>query len=343
MEFKIYDNFNALTDYFNDWNQLLKQSVSPVPFLTPEYLAAWWQTRGGGEWPEESELALIAAFEDDSLVGVAPLFAAQNRAGQPALMFIGTVEVSDFLDFIVTPEKLPAFLSGLLDFLLSTPDLPAWEVLDLYNLLDDSPTLAALQAEAEKRGWAHEQTRLQPSPVIALAGDFDTYLAGLDKKQRHEIRRKLRNAEADPVEPGLYVVEDPALLDSEVDAFIAMMAQDPEKKEFLTESMKTHLHNTARVALENGWLHLAFYTLGGKKAAANFSFLWENRIWLYNSGWDWEFRAYSPGWLLLANLIRWATENGISAFDFMRGDEDYKYKFGGVDRFVERAVLKPNN
>ena len=278
MEFKIYDNFNALTDYFNDWNQLLKQSVSPVPFLTPEYLAAWWQTRGGGEWPEESELALIAAFEDDSLVGVAPLFAAQNRAGQPALMFIGTVEVSDFLDFIVTPEKLPAFLSGLLDFLLSTPDLPAWEVLDLYNLLDDSPTLAALQAEAEKRGWAHEQTRLQPSPVIALAGDFDTYLAGLDKKQRHEIRRKLRNAETDPVEPGLYVVEDPALLEAEVDAFIAMMAQDPEKKEFLTESMKTHLHNTARVALENGWLHLAFYTLGGKKAAANFSFLWENRI-----------------------------------------------------------------
>jgi CelD/BcsL family acetyltransferase involved in cellulose biosynthesis len=106
--------------------------------------------------------------------------------------------------------------------------------------------------------------------------------------------------------------------------------------------MRQHIHNTARVALENGWLHLAFYTLGGAKAAANLSFLWDNRVWLYNSGWDWEFRSFSPGWLLLANLIRWATENGISAFDFMRGDENYKYKFGGVDRYVERAVLKPN-
>lgn len=340
MEFKIYNNFNELTDYSKEWNQLLKHSVSPVPFLTPEYLAAWWETKGGGEWPEESQLVLVAAFENNTLIGIAPLFAARNPEGRPALMFVGAVEVSDFLDFIVTSENLPAFLSGLLDFLLKEPSLPEWDVLDLANLLADSPTLPTLQAEAERRGWAHEQTRLQPSPVVPLGGDFEAYLAGLDKKQRHEIRRKLRNAETDPVEPGLYFVEDPAALDAEVDAFIEMMAQDPEKKDFLTEPMRQHLHNTARTALENGWLHLAFYTLDGKKAAANLSFLWENRIWLYNSGWDWEYRNYSPGWLLLANLIRWATENGITEFDFMRGDEDYKYKFGGVDRYVERVVIK---
>jgi CelD/BcsL family acetyltransferase involved in cellulose biosynthesis len=341
MEFKRIENFNVLAEYFDDWRRLLKQSVSPVPFLTPEYLAAWWQTRGGGEWPAESELVLIAAFEGDELVGVAPLFFANNLEGIPALMFIGAVEVSDFLDFIVTPANLPEFLSGLLDFLLNSEDLPAWEALDLYNLLDSSPTLAGLRSEAEKRGWAHEQTRLQPSPVVALPGDFETYLMSLDKKQRHEIRRKLRNAAADPVEPGLYFVEDPATLEAEVDAFLDMMAQDPEKQAFLTGPMRQHIHNTARAALENGWLHLSFYTLDGKKAAAHLSFLWENRIWLYNSGWEWDFRSYSPGWLLLANLLRWATEHGISAFDFMRGDEDYKYKFGGVDRFVERAVLKP--
>ena len=339
MEFKKTADFNALAEYYEDWNRLLKQSVSPVPFLTPEYLDAWWQTRGGGEWPAESELVLVAAFDDSALVGVAPLFSANNREGIPALMFVGTVEVSDFLDFVVTREKLPEFLSGLLDFLLKSEDLPTWEVLDLYNLLDSSPTLAALQTEADERGWSYTQTRLQPSPVVDLPGDFETYLMSLDKKQRHEIRRKLRNAAADPVTPGLYFVEDPEILDAEVDAFIDMMAQDPEKQAFLTEPMRAHIHNTARVALENGWLQLAFYTLDGKKAAAHLSFLWEDRIWLYNSGWEWAFRSYSPGWLLMANLLRWATEHDISAFDFMRGDEDYKYKFGGVDRFVERVTL----
>ncbi len=340
MEFKRIENFDALTQYTNAWNRLLKQSVSPVPFLTPEYLSTWWQTLGGGEWPKDSELVLIAAFEGNELVGIAPLFAAKNQDGIHALLFIGAVEVSDFLDFIVTAENLPAFLSGLLDFLLINEDIPPWDVLDLHNLLDSSPTLVALQTEAEKRGWQHRQTRLQPSPLVSLPGDFEAYLMSLDKKQRHEIRRKLRNADTDPVQPGLYFVEDPEMLDVEVDAFIDMMAQDPEKQAFLTEPMRAHMHNVARVALENGWLQLAFYTLDGKKAAAHYSFIWNNRVWLYNSGWDGEFRSYSPGWLLLANLLRWATENGVTEFDFMRGNEDYKYKFGGVDRFVERVVIK---
>ncbi len=34
-----------------------------------------------------------------------------------------------------------------------------------------------------------------------------------------------------------------------------------------------------------------------------------------------------PGWVLLTHLLQWANENGIEEFDFMRGDEDYKYKF----------------
>jgi CelD/BcsL family acetyltransferase involved in cellulose biosynthesis len=229
----------------------------------------------------------------------------------------------------------------LLDVLKNGDSVPAWEVLDLYNILEGSPTLQALEAEAEKRGWTHEQVQLQPSPYIPLPGDFDEYLMNIDKKQRHEIRRKLRNVAQDLVEPGFYVVEDAEALDDEVDAFIAMMAQDPSKKAFLTEPMRRHLHNTARVAFDGGWLHLAFYTLDREKAAANMSFNWHNRLWLYNSGWEWEYRQYSPGWLLLANLLQWANENGISEFDFMRGDEDYKYKFGGVDRHIFRVTLTP--
>jgi len=48
---------------------------------------------------------------------------------------------------------------------------------------------------------------------------------------------------------------------------------------------------------------------------------------------------YSPGWVLLGHLLMWANENKRSAFDFLRGNEDYKYKFGGVDRFVCRVTL----
>ncbi len=341
MEFKRYDNFNALANYQDEWDQLLKNSVSPVPFLTYEYLDAWWQTRGGGEWPEESRLILVAAFEDDHLVGIAPLFHTRNTAGDSALMFVGAIEVSDFLDFIVKPEDLPPFLSGLIDFLLKDAELPAWQVLDLYNILDESPSLDALKLEGEKYGWSHEQSRLQPSPNITLPGDFETYLAGIDKKQRHEIRRKLRNLDTSPVDGGFYIVQEADQLHAEVEAFLDMMAQDPSKQAFLIPAMRQHLHNTARAAFEHGWLQLAFFTLDGEKAAASMSFIYNDLLWLYNSGWEWAYRDFSPGWLLLAYLLRWATENNIHGFDFMRGDESYKYKFGGVDRYVNRVTLMP--
>jgi CelD/BcsL family acetyltransferase involved in cellulose biosynthesis len=45
----------------------------------------------------------------------------------------------------------------------------------------------------------------------------------------------------------------------------------------------------------------------------------------------------SPGWVLLAQVIQWCAEHGRSEFDFMRGDEDYKYRFGGVNKHVMRA------
>jgi len=340
MEFKQYNTFNALASYQEDWNHLLEKSASHVPFLTFDYLKAWWETRGGGEWPEDSQLILVAAFEEDTLVGVAPLFHSENILGKPALMFVGAIEVSDFLDFIVALENLQLFISGLLDFLLRE-NLPEWELLDFYNILEASPTLAALQKEGEKRGWTHQQVHLQPAPYIPLPGDFEAYLAEIDKKQRHEIRRKLRNVEQDLAEADLYFTEDSGKLEQDINEFIEMMAQDPNKRDFLTEPMRQHLHNTARIAFERGWLQMAFFTLDGNKAAANMSFNYNDRLWLYNSGWNWEYRDYSPGWILIAYLIEWANAHGIQEFDFMRGDETYKYKFGGIDRHIYRVTLTP--
>jgi CelD/BcsL family acetyltransferase involved in cellulose biosynthesis len=42
----------------------------------------------------------------------------------------------------------------------------------------------------------------------------------------------------------------------------------------------------------------------------------------------------------LGDLLQWANENKRQSFDFMRGDEDYKYRFGGVTRYVVRAQVK---
>ena len=335
MEFQLYTTFP--TELEDEWNALLDESITHVPFLRYEYLEAWWQTRGGGEWPPQSELAIVTARRDGKLVGVAPLFQADNRQKQPALLLLGSIEVSDYLDLIVRPADLENFTRELLPF-LSQANLP-WRSLDLYNLFENSPTLPALEAAARLQGWSFNCTVLQQAPYIHLPGDWETYLAGIDKKQRHEIRRKLRRAEEMGEAIQLRFAVDSDQIDADIEDFMGLMAQDPEKAAFLTPPMREHMRLVVKCAFEKGCLQLAFLEINGHKAAAYLCFDYLDRMWVYNSGIDQRYSEYSPGWVLLGYLLKWAIDRQRSEFDFMRGDEDYKYRFGAIDRRVVRALI----
>jgi len=336
MEFTLHRTFPP--DLASEWNALLEKTATHVPFMRYEYLQLWWETRGGGEWPD-AELALVTAQQNGRLVGAAPLFYTPNWQDRPALLLVGSIEISDYLDLLVQPDDLPEFLQALLPF-LQQADLPEWKALDLYNILDDSPSMTALCQAADCLGWTCRTEKLQHSPYIPLPGDWEAYLAGIDKKQRHEIRRKLRRAENSPLPVAWYIVSNHEGLDGHITDFMDLMRMDPDKARFLTPPMEAHMRKTARFAAEVDSLNLAFLEIGGVKAAGYLSFDFLNRLWVYNSGINWQdYSDYSPGWVLLAHLLRWSNEQGREAFDFMRGDEQYKYRFGAVDRFVMRVII----
>jgi len=138
-----------------------------------------------------------------------------------------------------------------------------------------------------------------------------------------------------------YIVEDASTLDAEIEDFFKLMVQDPSKAGFLTDAMHAQMTTTLKSAFENGYLWMAFLSVDGVKAAGCVNFDYKNKLWGYNSGVNRDFMELSPGWVLLGYQIQWACEHGRYEFDFMRGDEDYKYRFGGVNQFVMRAILKP--
>ena len=126
-----------------EWNDLLAKSASHVPFLRHEYLTAWWQGLGGAEWEHGELYVILARQETGELAGIAPLFLTENRHGQPALMLLGSIEISDYLDIIAHPDDLPAFLEAVL-LHLAGEELPGAHLLDLYNILENSPTIPAM-------------------------------------------------------------------------------------------------------------------------------------------------------------------------------------------------------
>lgn len=334
MNFSLHKDFSDFSE--KAWNALVEQSIADTPFSRYEYLSEWWKTLGGAEW-QSAELVLISATENEQLIGIAPLFIA-DYDGQRALMLVGSIEISDYLDLIVREADLLQFVSGLFDFLLSSFE-GRWSALDWYNLPDSSPTLAALKAEAENRGWTHQEEVYHPTPRIPLNGSFEEYLARIDKKQRHEIRRKMRRAAESDKSVRFYIVDGTEDINAEIHAFFDLMVHDPGKAEFLHPAMREQMTVTIQNAHAHGYLWLAFLEIEGTKTAASLNFDYRNKLWGYNSGVSNEHRELSPGWVLLAHTIQWCCDNGRYEFDFMRGDEEYKYRFGGVNKYVMRVKV----
>ena len=317
-----------------EWNDLLHRSAADTIFLALEYQRAWWHHLG------EGEVLILAMRDGEELVGIAPFVATTDPQGQQTLKFVGCVEVADYLDFIVAQGREETVYTALVDYLAS-PRAPAWDVLDLCNIHQDSPTLKMLPALAEARDWVVATTRDDVCPIVQLPGTWEEYLQMLDGKQRHEIRRKLRRASGQAA-LRWYIVGREHDLEAEVEDFLDLMAaSSPDKAAFLTPRMRNFFRQLARVTYDAGWLQLAFLEIEGQKAAAYLNFIYNNRVLVYNSGLDWQtFPQIGAGIVLTAYCIRHAIEHGREVFDFMQGDERYKYQFGGQDVEVRRLLIR---
>ena len=319
-----------------EWNALLEESHQRVPFLAYEFQRAWWDHLGGGEWKDVQLHILVAREEEGRLVGIAPLFRVEDQNGQSALHFIGTHEIADFLDFIVAPEDHASFLQAVIDNLSADE---GWQRLDLFNLLDTSLTSEVLSSLTVEKPWDFKVETLQPSPYVPVPATFDAFLTSLDSKQAHELRRKLRRAAKNAETISTEIVRDKDQLPAALEDFFALMRQEADKERFLTPPMRAQMEAIAQAAFDGGWLQLFFLKAGSKRVAGYMNFDFDSCIWAYNAGFDNAYSELSPGWLMMGEMMRWSIESGRKIFDFMRGDEDYKYRFGGIDRFVQRVTI----
>lgn len=318
-----------------EWNELLHRSTADTIFLTLEFQRTWWQCLG------EGELLILAVRDDENgeLVGIAPLFATTDSQGQRVLSTVGCEEVADYLDFIVAQGRKDQVYAALVDYLKS-PGAPTWDLLDLCNIHQDSSTLNILPDLAQACDWTVSTAKDDVCPIVRLPGTWEEYLEMLEGKQRREIRRKLRHAGGE-IAQNWYIVGSEHDLETEVEEFLDLMAASaPDKADFLTPRMRDFFRQLARVTYGAGWLQLVFLKVGGRNAAVYLNFVYNNRVLVYNSGLDWRtFPKLGAGIILTAHCIRHAIEQGREVFDFLQGDERYKYQFGGQDVEVRRLLI----
>lgn len=311
----ILTRYETLTGLKECWHRLLSSCPHDTIFLTWDWQDAWWRLSGSGE------LHVLTVEVDGEVVGIAPLVREAGCWG-----FAGGVEVADFLDIVAAPPHVDDVASAVLDYVVSHGGCA-----DFRNLRPDSVGATSLFRVAERRGLAPVLEREDVSPRLDLPADWDGYLQGLSKKDRHELRRKLRRLYA-AGEIVVAPVNNPATRAADVSDFMNLHRLSTENKAaFMTPAMEALFRGIVDEFAPRDLLHLYFLSIDQTRVSSVILFDYGGEYLLYNSGFDPQYSHLSVGLLLKAFCIRDAIGAGRRGFDFLQGDEPYKYDLGATD------------
>jgi CelD/BcsL family acetyltransferase involved in cellulose biosynthesis len=265
-------------------------------------------------------------------------------------VFFGASYHADYATLLAHPRHLPAVADALADYCAGSGDPThprPWDAIDLRRLREADPAIPALVGAFGPReiaaAWTVNLEREDVCPVATLpeGASIDDYLGTLGKKTRHEIRRKVRRAEA----AGDVSLDDSPDPLTDLESFI-----DLHQRRWGIDGLfpdtpggaqsRVFFRRMFELFRADGPLRLAFLTVGGKRIAAGISFETEDAILYYNAGVDPEARELSPGVVMVERYVRRALERGVRHMDFLRGDEPYKYEWGAVDQPIQRLLVR---
>ena len=307
------------------WEEVLPACVTDTVFVTPWWQKTWWDNFGGSREPR-----ILSVYDGDDLLGIAPLMSDGD-----GLTFLGDKDLSDYFDFVVPQDRVDRFFPALWEHLAAAD----WGTLDLPSLPSGSPTLEHLPRLAEDANMSVAIEEEETTPKAELPSTWDEFLLGLGKKARHELRRKIRRLDRENTHRQ-YVADDGEVLNGSMQDFFRLLrASRDDKNEFLTPERETFFLDIARESVDRGQFILSFLEVDGENVAACICFDYGGDYLLYNSGYDPSYSRLSVGLINKALSLQSAIEEGRKTFNFLKGNERYKYNLGGQDALVFRLTI----
>jgi CelD/BcsL family acetyltransferase involved in cellulose biosynthesis len=333
----LVNQVDRFADLQAEWIDLLGHSSANNPFLSWEWLHAWWVHLAGTR-----RLQILTARSDDGrLIGIAPLCASRGRwSWLSQLEFLATGWAgSDYMDLIVR--------RGFEDECAAA--LAAWLATRAQSLRLDHLRPAAvssrLAAALTQHRWTRETARSGICPYIELQGhSWDSYVETLRPSQRTRCRRYLHTLQQ-KFEVRFTRVDSQAQRQDVLSALMEFHDQRWRPRggstAFQTPALRAFHHDVTSRALDAGWLRLFSLRLNDTIAAVTYCFHVNGKFYLYQHGFNRQFWHYSVGMVVLGLTIRAALEEGASEFDMLYGEERYKALWASETRQLDRIELFP--
>ncbi|MBI3955356.1 GNAT family N-acetyltransferase [Candidatus Gottesmanbacteria bacterium] len=305
----------------SNWDDLVRQSPTATFFQTKSWLEIWLK-----HFPVEHKI--IGVYEREELIGMVPLNLANDKVNLLGITPVLNGElVSDFGDIIakISYEKI-VWQEILAKFKVQSSKFK----IELDFIREDSPSYKVLK---ELGGQEEIQDE---APYLDLPKTWEEYLDSLDRHNRHELKRKMRKIENEDMK----IVTSLCTFEDINELFRLMEISSEEKRRFLSKEMKAYFQDLITSSFNNKTAELMFMQKDHLNIAVTLSFIYQNDVLLYNSGFDPEYGYLSAGLILKAHLIKRAIEQNMKRFDFLRGNERYKYDLGGKKRKLYKITFK---
>ena len=329
-----------------EWHQLSLRARESCLFLSYEWLEPWWRQFGEGAG---RELCCVAVREGARLVGFLPLFSETVRRGGVQVRrvaFLGDGATGcDYLDLLAEPGREPEILAVA----LRAVGQLEWDLLDLDGLRRESPTALALamrfpserSTQDGEVGAVVRDGRLRfVCPHIPLTGTYEQYLGGLGRRENLKRREKWLSRQ-----PGtsIEVARTPAEATLATERFLALHRARwavEGGSDGLADERHEAFHRAATQRLaERGALRLYTLLAARRPVASVYGVVHAGKFLYYQSGYDPIWASRSVGLVLLARTVSDAFAEGLTEFDFLRGNEGYKEQWARARRWTLQLRL----
>ncbi|MFZ1701753.1 MAG: GNAT family N-acetyltransferase [Pyrinomonadaceae bacterium] len=326
---------NVFETLRSEWRELFA-GAGCSPFLSWEWQCAWFRSFGN-----ESEPFIIKTYRDDRLVGILPLCLRRKKSlgvSTARLTFVGDDPGgADYLDLIARPEDRKAVMSANIEFLRANN---CFDILALDSLDSESELIAVLQERSNsERRLNFTCTRGAICPGIDLTGGWLAVLK--QSKRSSNFKRRLKKLEARPGSQFRSVIL-PSEIRGAFERFLHLHQlrwADGGSELSGNAHLISFQQELIGSMVETGLLRFDELWVDGECRSSIYGLDDGKTFHYYNTGYDPEWASFSVGLVIIGLSIRNAVERGNLVYDFLRGDETYKFDWANCSRRLVSARL----
>ncbi|MBY0124251.1 GNAT family N-acetyltransferase [Bacillus sp. S/N-304-OC-R1] len=334
MEVIIHKHIDALYKIIPEWETLNEEFHEVTVFQDKNWLKSWWDHKSR---QENITPYLIEIKEGNEVIGIIPFYHSiinlaifQIRVLKP----IGS-ESSDYLLPLLSKKYSPDVLLSCA-FEKIYEDRFSWDYIEWKAVPEESFFDKYFNnLRLTKPKWINRK-RSVACPFLMLKGDIENIKLKFNKSLLKEVLTKKRQL----IKKG-ELKYSKVVSEQEIEPVMNMLfklhcerwANTDTPSEFRHKEQRDYALLAAKSLFKSNLLQLSFLSLNKEIISIEFGMFDGKKSYLYIPSMNTKYKKYSPSHLLTYHLIMDAYKEGVEIVDFLRGDEEYKQKWGTINKY----------